>query len=58
MRRDTSAIGWRVLLTGLILVVMVLPSGGIGFGVLGMLMVLWGGTAVFTHRSERRTRPR
>ena len=58
MQHDSYAIGWRVLLTGLILIVMVLPSGGIGFGILGALMVLWGSNAVLAHRPGRRARPR
>lgn len=58
MQHDTYAVGWRVLLTGLILIVMVLPSGGIGFGILGALMVLWGGNAVLAGRPDRPDRLR
>ena len=58
MRHDSYAIGWRVLLTGLILIVMVLPSGGIGFGILGALLVIWGGNAVLINRPGRRARYR
>jgi len=58
MRNDSYAIGWRVLLTGLILIVMVLPSSGIMFGILGALLVIWGGNAVLASRRGRRARYR
>lgn len=58
MQNDSYAIGWRVLLTGLILIVMVLPSSGIMFGILGALLVIWGGNAVLTNRRSRRARYR
>jgi len=58
MRHDSYAIGWRVLITGLILIVMVLPSSGIMFGILGTLLVIWGGNAVLANRHGRRARYR
>jgi hypothetical protein len=38
--------------------VMVFPSGGIGFGILGALLVIWGGNAVLVNRPGRRARYR
>lgn len=58
MRHDSYAFGWRVLITGLILIVMVLPSSGIMFGILGTLLVIWGGNAVLANRPGRRARYR
>ncbi len=58
MRHYSYAFGWRVLITGLILIVMVLPSSGIMFGILGTLLVIWGGNAVLANRPGRRARYR